>query len=76
MGLLQELYSAPISEDLMGARVQEMKRNGAKCAVSVTPANTKRLAPAAAEAGADVIVVQSTVTTARHTSKRNFGSAE
>ena len=67
--LLQELYSAPVSEELMGERVQEMKRNGAKCAVSVTPANTKRLAPVATEAGADMIVVQSTVTTTRHISR-------
>ena len=67
--LLQELYAAPVRKDLVGARVQEMKKNGAKCAVSVTPANTKRLAPLAAEAGADVVVVQSTVTTTRHISK-------
>ena len=67
--LLQKLYAAPIRENLVGARVQEMKSNGAKCAVSVTPANTKRLAPIAADAGADIIVVQSTVTTARHRSK-------
>ena len=67
--LLQELYSAPISEELMGERVQEMKRDGAKCAVSVTPANTKRLAPVATEAGADMIVVQSTITTTRHISR-------
>ena len=68
-GLLQELYSAPISEQLMGDRVQEIKRDGATCAVSVTPANTKRLAPVAAEAGADMLVVQSTVTTTRHISR-------
>src|SRR3990172_9412912 len=32
------------------------------------PANTKKLAPIAVDAGADIIVVQSTVTTARHIS--------
>ena len=72
-GLLQRLYSAPIREDLIGARVEEIKKNGAKCAVSVTPASTKRLAPMAAEAGADMVVVQSTVTTARHISKSERG---
>ena len=71
--LLQKLYSAPVRDDLIGARVQEIKDNGAKCAVSVTPANTKRLAPVAAEAGADVVVVQSTVTTARHVSSSARG---
>ena len=67
--VLQEVYAAPVREDLVGVRIKEIKRNGAKCAVSVTPASTKRLAPIAVDAGADVVVVQSTVTTARHTSK-------
>ncbi len=70
---LQEVYAAPVRDNLVGERVQEVKSNGAKCAVSVTPANTKRLAPLAEEAGADVIVVQSTVTTARHISKSARG---
>lgn len=72
-GLLQKLYSAPVRHELVGERVEEMKRNGAACAVSVTPAKTKELAPVAAEAGADMIVVQSTVTTARHISNSARG---
>ena len=72
-GLLQKLYSAPIRHELVGERVEEVKRNGAACAVSVTPAKTKELAPVAAEAGADMIVVQSTVTTARHISNSARG---
>ncbi len=71
--LLQKLYTAPIRDELIGERVEEIKKNGAMCAVSVTPANTKRLAPVAAEAGADMIVVQSTVTTARHVSTSERG---
>lgn len=72
-GLLQKLYSAPIRHELVGERVEEVKKNGAACAVSVTPAKTKELAPVAAEAGADMIVVQSTVTTARHVSNSARG---
>ena len=71
--LLQKLYTEPIKDHLIAARVEETKRNGAKCAVSVTPASTKRLAPVAAEAGADMIVVQSPVTTARHISTSQVG---
>ena len=67
--VLQRAYAAPVREDLVGVRVQEIKSSGAKCAVSVTPASTKRLAPIAVDAGADVVVVQATVTTARHVSK-------
>ena len=71
--LLQKMYSAPIREQLVGERIQEVKKSGAICAVSITPASTKRLSPVAAEAGADIIVVQSTVTTARHISKSETG---
>ncbi len=71
--LLQKVYSAPIREDLVGQRIQEIKEGGVVCAVSLTPANTKRLAPIAVEAGADILFVQSTVTTARHISKSEQG---
>ena len=68
-GLLQQVYSQPIKEQFVGERIRAIKKMGGICAASVTPANTKRLAPVMVEAGADVLVVQSTVTTARHTSK-------
>ncbi len=71
--LLQKVYSAPIQERYVGERVREVKRGGGLCAISMTPANTKRLAPAAVEAGADIVVIQSTVTTARHISKSPRG---
>lgn len=71
--LLQKIYSQPIKENLIGERIESTKKSGAVCAVSVTPANTKRFAPIAAEAGADILVVQSTVTSARHISKSYCG---
>ena len=71
--LLQKVYSAPIKENLIGERIQAIKKAGAVCAASVTPANTKRFAPLIAEAKADILVVASTVTTARHTSKSYEG---
>ena len=70
---LQRVYAEPIRQDLIGTRIEETKSSGARCAVSVTPASTKRLAPVAVEAGADMLVVQSTVTTARHISKSARG---
>jgi len=71
--LLQKVYSQPIKENLIGERIQAIKKAGAACAVSVTPANTKRFAPIVTEAKADILVVQSTVTTARHISKSYRG---
>ena len=67
--VIQRLTAAPIKEELIARRVREIKQDGADCAVSCTPANTKKLAPIAVDAGADIFVVQSTVTTARHISK-------
>ena len=71
--LLQRVYSEPVKEKLVGERIQTIKKGGVVCAVSVTPANTKRMAPLAVEAGADILFVQSTVTTARHESKSYRG---
>jgi len=71
--LLQKIYSEPIKEELISQRIGAIKQAGAICAVSTTPANTKRLAPIAKDAGMDILVVQSTVTTARHISKSYRG---
>ncbi|MBI4312022.1 MAG: GuaB3 family IMP dehydrogenase-related protein [Chloroflexi bacterium] len=71
--VLQKFYMEPIKDNLIGKRVEEIKGAGVTCAISITPQNTKRFAPVAVEAGADIIVVQSTVTTARHISKSYHG---
>ncbi len=70
---LQQVYAEPIKEELIGKRVSEIKQSGAVCAVSFTPQNTKRMSPIAVEAGADLVFVQSTVTTARHMSRSYRG---
>jgi len=71
--LLQKIYQEPVKENLVGDRVQAIKKAGAICAISLIPASTKRLAPVAAEAGGDILVVKSTVTSARHISKSYRG---
>ncbi len=71
--LLQKVYKEPTKEKLVGDRVRAIKKAGAVCAVSLVPASTKRLAPVVVEAGGDILVVQSTVTSARHVSKSYRG---
>ena len=71
--IIQKVYSQPIREELIGERIRFIKEQGAICAVSATPANTKRLAPVAVEAGADIFAVKATVTTARHISRSMRG---
>ena len=71
--ILQKVYKEPIKEKLVGDRVRAIKKAKAVAAISLIPANTKKLAPIAAEAGGDILVIQSTVTSARHISKSYRG---
>ena len=66
--ILQEAYRSPVRDDLVAQRIQEIRKGGGRAAVAATPAKTKQFAPVAEEAGAEIFVVQSTVTTARHIS--------
>ena len=67
--LVQGIYTKPIKESLITKRIHEIKsRKGVAC-VSCIPANAFRFAKIAQDAGCDIFVVQSTVTTTRHISK-------
>ena len=70
---LQEVYSEPVKDNLIGERVREIKQSGSIAAIAFTPQTTKKYSPLAVEAGADIIIVQSTVTTARHVSRSYRG---
>jgi len=70
VGVLQRLYRVPIDDTLVATQIRGVREAGAICAVSMTPAATGRLAPLAEEAGADLILVQSTVITEEHRSAR------
>jgi IMP dehydrogenase len=67
-GLIQKIYTQPVREDLIARRVAEIKEGGVIAAVSSIPQKAVRYGAIAQEAGADVFVVQSTVSTVRHLS--------
>ncbi len=67
--IIQEVYSEPIKENLVSLRVKELKEKGIDAAVSVTPANAKKIGFLAREAGADLIFIQATVISSRHRGK-------
>ena len=71
--LMQKTYAQPIREELITARIKAIKAGGAVCAVSVAPANTKKFVKTIVDAGADILVVASTVTSVRHISKSEHG---
>jgi IMP dehydrogenase len=66
--LLQKIYQEPVQEDLIAARIREMKDGGVPVAVSSIPQRAEAFGRIAQEAGADIFVVQSTVSTVRHVS--------
>ena len=75
--LIQNLYRAPVREDLIARRIKEIKDGGARAVLSFTPLGAK-LIPAAVEAGIDAVVIQSSATTAKFKSSKgsDFDLAE
>jgi IMP dehydrogenase len=67
---MQEIYLAPVDADLVGRRIAEMKAEGIVTASSLTPQRVREWAPAALEAGLDILVIQGTVVSAEHVSTR------
>jgi IMP dehydrogenase len=68
--LLAEAYQQPIREDLIAARIEAIHAVGSKAAVAATPGVARRFGPLAAEQGADLFLVQSQVSSARHIATR------
>jgi IMP dehydrogenase len=64
--LLAEAYAVPIREELIGRRIAQIHDAGSKAAVAATPAAARRFGPFCAEHGADLFLVQSQVSSARH----------
>ena len=67
--LIQSLYRQPIQEKLVAKRVKEIKKKGGVACVSSIPQRAERFGKIAQDAGCDIFIVQSTVTTVRHISK-------
>jgi len=66
--LIQKFYLEPIKEELISRRIRELKEAGVLAAVSSIPQKAERYGALAQEAGADLFVVQSTVSTVKHIS--------
>jgi len=67
--IIQSVYTKPIKEKLISKRIRQIKAKKATAAVSCIPANAPKYAKIAYAAGADIFVVQSTVTSTKHISK-------
>src|SRR6266581_71146 len=67
---LQAMYAEPISEDLIGRRIEEVARAGVTTAASLSPQRTARYAKAVVDAGVDIFVIRGTTVSAEHVSGR------
>ena len=64
--ILAEVYHQPIREELIARRIEELHAAGSKAAVAATPGAARRFGPFCAEHRADLFLVQSQVSSARH----------
>src|SRR5256884_1263116 len=64
------MYAEPISEDLIGRRIEEIARAGVTTAASLSPQRTARYAKAVVDAGVDIFVIRGTTVSAEHVSGR------
>lgn len=67
--IIQSIYTKPIQEKLIEKRVRQIKQGSASAVVSAIPQRAEKFGKIAQDAGADIFVVQSTVSTVKHISK-------
>ncbi|SDH89020.1 GuaB3 family IMP dehydrogenase-related protein [Nonomuraea jiangxiensis] len=67
---LQEIYAAPIKEDLIGQRIEEIRASGVTTAVRLSPQRTVQYHKAVIDAGVDIFVIRGTTVSAEHVSGR------
>ena len=68
--LLQQLHSAPLDPELLGAAVASIREAGVTTAVRVSPQNAQALTPALVAAGIDLLVIQGTIVSAERVAQR------
>jgi IMP dehydrogenase len=65
---MQEIYSAPVREELIAQRIAEIREHGVPVAASLTPQRVRKHYETALEAGLDILVIQGTVVSGEHVS--------
>jgi IMP dehydrogenase len=67
---LQEVYASPVREDLIAARLREIREAGVTVAGALSPPRVKRFHQAVIDAGVDLFVIRGTTVSAEHVSGR------
>ncbi len=66
--LLQKLYQPAVKEKLISQRISQIKQAGVPAVVGCVPQNAEKFGQISQEAGADCLIVQSQVSSAKHIS--------
>src|SRR5574344_1818902 len=64
--LIQNLYKEPVKPELIAKRIRQIKSENVIAVVSVVPRKALEYGQIAKDAGADILVIQSTVTSVKH----------
>jgi IMP dehydrogenase len=67
---LQQIYSEPVSPELITERLREIREAGVTVAGSLSPQRTKEFAKAVVDAGVDMFVIRGTTVSAEHVSSQ------
>jgi IMP dehydrogenase len=65
---LQTIYAEPIKEELVGRRIEDIRRAGVTTAARLSPQQTIRYYKAVIDAGVDIFVIRGTTVSAEHVS--------
>jgi IMP dehydrogenase len=65
---LQQIYTEPIREDLIGQRIEQIRAAGITTAARLSPQRTVRFYKAVIDAGVDIFVIRGTTVSAEHVS--------
>jgi IMP dehydrogenase len=65
---LQQIYTEPIKDDLIGQRIEQIRAAGITTAARLSPQRTVRFYKAVVDAGVDIFVIRGTTVSAEHVS--------
>ncbi|HEY5050790.1 MAG TPA: GuaB3 family IMP dehydrogenase-related protein [Acidothermaceae bacterium] len=67
---MREIYAEPMKEELIGARIKQIRDGGVVTAAALSPQRTAQYHKAVLEAGVDLFVIRGTTVSAEHVSSR------
>jgi IMP dehydrogenase len=67
---MREIYAEPIKEELIGARIKQIRDAGVVTAAALSPQRTAKYHKTVLEAGVDLFVIRGTTVSAEHVSSR------